>query len=151
MSLLDHIERRFRRYALPHVTIGLIVLQVVAYFAAQGEMLKAPAGGVQPLTVLDRIALVPNKVLEGQVWRLVTFVCEPPTMNIFFAFFFWYLFYLMGEALEASWARSATTSTCSSATWPPWPCRSFRPACRPRSASCKAPCSWPLPPFFPVS
>ena len=44
MSLLDQIERRFRHYALPHVTIGLIVLQVVAYFAAQGEMLKAPAG-----------------------------------------------------------------------------------------------------------
>ena len=82
MSLLDQIERRFRHYALPHVTIGLIVLQVVAYFAAQGEMLKAPAGGGQALTVLDRIALVPNKVLEGQVWRLVTFVCEPPTMNM---------------------------------------------------------------------
>ena len=92
MPLLDQIERRFRRYALPHVTTGLILCQVVAYCVAQGEIFKAPAGDVQPHTVLDHIALVPDKVLAGEVWRFVTFVCEPPTMNFLFAFFFWYLF-----------------------------------------------------------
>ena len=105
MSLLDKIERRFRRFALPHLTIGLIVCQVVVYAMAQGQMLSAgvDAGNPERQTVLDRIALVPGKVLEGQVWRLVTFVFEPPTMNLVCAFFFWYLFYLMGEALELSW------------------------------------------------
>jgi hypothetical protein len=100
MSLLDKIERRFRRFALPHLTIGLILCQVVVYGAAQADLLKAGEGGQ---TVLDRIALVPAKVLEGQVWRLLTFVCEPPAMNVVFAFFFWYMFYLMGEALEQNW------------------------------------------------
>ena len=103
MSLLDKIERRFRRFAVPHVTIGLILCQVVVYAVAQGQIFKAGAGGLEPQTVLDRIALVPDKVLEGEVWRLVTFVCEPPVTNVVFAFFFWYMFYLMGEALEMNW------------------------------------------------
>ena len=105
MSLLDKIERRFRRFALPHLTIGLIVCQVVVYAMAQGQMFTAgvDAGNPERQTVLDRIALVPGKVLEGQVWRLVTFVFEPPTMNLVCAFFFWYMFYLMGESLELSW------------------------------------------------
>ena len=103
MSLLDKIERRFRRFAVPHLTIGLILCQVVVYAVAQGQLFKAGAGGLERQTVLDRIALVPDKVLEGQVWRLVTFVCEPPVTNVVFAFFFWYMFYLMGEALEMNW------------------------------------------------
>ena len=102
MPLLDWIERRFRRFAVRHVTIGLIVCQVVVYAMSQGEMLK-PGGDRGRETICDRIALVPARVLEGQVWRLVTFVFEPPTTNIIFAFFFWYLFYLMGESLELSW------------------------------------------------
>ncbi len=103
MSLLEKIERRLGRFALPHLTMVLIACQVVVYAMAQGDLLKAGAGGGQRETVIDRIALVPDKVLEGQVWRLLTFVCEPPVMNLLFAFFFWYLFYLMGEALELSW------------------------------------------------
>ena len=93
----------FGHFAVPHLTIGLILCQIVVYAAAQAELLKAGQGGLQQRTVLDRIALVPEKVLEGQVWRLVTFVCEPPVTNVVFAFFFWYMFYLMGEALELSW------------------------------------------------
>ena len=40
MSLLDKIERRFRRFAVPHVTIGLILCQVVVFAMAQGQLFK---------------------------------------------------------------------------------------------------------------
>ncbi len=103
MSLLDKIERRFRRFALRHVTIGLILCQVVVYAMSQGELLKPGEGGPQRQTILDRIALVPDKVLQGEVWRLLTFVCEPPVTNLVLALFFWYMFYLMGESLEVNW------------------------------------------------
>lgn len=39
------------------------------------------------------------------MWRLVTFLATPPSLNPIWAVFFWYLFYLMGEALEAYWGR----------------------------------------------
>ena len=57
---------------------------------------------LQP-TFLLRIELVPRRVLEGEAWRLVTFLCDPPLSNPLFAFFFWYMFYLMGTALENTW------------------------------------------------
>ncbi len=102
MSLLENLDRRLRRYAVPHLTIGLIACQVVVYAVSQGDFNGRGIDWGRE-TICDRIALVPEKVLEGQVWRLATFVCEPPTTNIVFAFFFWYLFYLMGESLELSW------------------------------------------------
>jgi hypothetical protein len=92
MKLLDRLERRFRRYAVPNVTLGLIILQAGAY------VLTLPNPDA-----LANVSLIPNRVLEGEVWRLVTFLVVPPTTYPIFAFFFWYLFYLMGTALENTW------------------------------------------------
>ncbi len=92
MRFLDKLQRRFGRFAVPHLTEGLIVCQVVTYFLLQGRP-----------DLRDMIALVPGRVLQGEVWRLVTFVCQPPITNLLFAVFAWYLFYLMGTALETTW------------------------------------------------
>jgi hypothetical protein len=92
MSLLDKLERRFGRFAVPHVTVGLIACQVVVYALAYTKPEMA-----MPLL------LVPEQILEGQVWRVVTFVMVPPFSNLICAFFSWYLLYLMGESLELFW------------------------------------------------
>ena len=91
MKLLDRLERRFGRFAVPHVTVSLIFCQVLVYVIQS-----------QPGMVAD-IGLVPRRVLEGQAWRLVSFLFQPPVTHPIFAFFFWYLFYLMGTALERTW------------------------------------------------
>jgi hypothetical protein len=90
--VLDKLERRFGRFAIPNLTTILIAGQVVAYLAAQ----------MNPDS-LKRIALIPQEVLNGQVYRLLTFLVWPPGSFLLFAFFFWYLFYLMGTALEYQW------------------------------------------------
>jgi hypothetical protein len=92
MSLLDKLERRFGRFAVPHVTVGLIACQVVVYALAY-----AKPEMVRPLE------LWPELVLEGQVWRVITFLMLPPFSHPILAFFFWYLLYLMGESLELFW------------------------------------------------
>ena len=92
MKLLDKLQRRFGRFALPHLTEGLIACQVLTYFLCLGK----PA-------YVEAIALVPRHVLEGQWWRLFAFVCQPPGGNSLWAFFFWYLFFLMGTVLESTW------------------------------------------------
>src|SRR5688572_12048320 len=97
MSLLSRLERRFCRFAVPNITVVFIVGQVFLYVAQQ---LTPPNGGVD---VLDKFRLYPAAVVNGEVWRLVTFLFNPPTTNLIFAFFFWYLFYLMGTTLEVSW------------------------------------------------
>lgn len=105
MPLLSRLERRLGRFAVPHLTLGLVLCQVVVYLIAAGtdnrpEVQVNPAGSVHA-----RLQLVPSKVLEGEVWRLVTIMLLPPRANPLFAFFFWYFFWLMGSALEQYWGN----------------------------------------------
>jgi hypothetical protein len=99
MSLLSRLDRKFGRYAVPNLTVFLIAGQVLAYVA------DSIPGGMQRASVLENIRLMPDKVMQGEVWRLVTFLFDPPVSNLFFAFFFWYLFYLMGTSLESVWGN----------------------------------------------
>ncbi|NUQ63964.1 MAG: hypothetical protein HUU20_15915 [Pirellulales bacterium] len=92
MTLLDRLERRFGRWAVPNVTIGLILGQVFVYVMEMIEPGRVP-----------NLALVPKLVLEGEVWRVFSFVFEPPLSSPIWAFFFWYVFYLLGTALEQTW------------------------------------------------
>jgi hypothetical protein len=91
MSLLDRLERRYRRFSIPQLTLCIVVGQVLFFIAVS-------SGAVN----IEQMLLIPGMVLQGEVWRLITFVLIPPRDPIF-AFFALYLFYLMGTALENHW------------------------------------------------
>ncbi len=92
MSWINKMERSLGRYAIPNMTLYLIVGQVLFFiFEISGRF------------ILARVVLVPNLVLAGEWWRLLTFLFIPPLTNPIFAFFAWYMFYLMGSALEGHW------------------------------------------------
>ncbi len=92
MNLLDKLDRKLRRYAVPNVTMYLIIGQVLFFlFVLSGRFM------------LERVVLIPHRVMMGEWWRLITFLFIPPITNPIFAFFAWYLFYLMGSALEGHW------------------------------------------------
>jgi hypothetical protein len=99
LTLLDRLERRFGWLAVPHVTITLIVGQALLYFVAYLSAHGILPGGAS----IDRVFLVPSLVMEGQVWRLVTFVFQPPLMMPLFALFYFSLLYTFGTALETQW------------------------------------------------
>src|SRR6187402_3417701 len=103
MRLLSRLERRLGRFAVPHLTLGLVACQVVVYLIAQGMDARPEARLVPGESVHEKLELVPEKVLAGEVWRLGTVLLLPPTTNVLFAFFFWYFFWLMGSALESYW------------------------------------------------
>lgn len=91
-SLLDHLNRRYGRWGVPHVTAVLILGQIAAFVLVWGHPELA-----------GKLELVPDRVLDGEVWRLATFVFYPPLTNPICAFFGWYLLFLMGTSLEATW------------------------------------------------
>jgi len=92
MISLDTLEKKFRRYAVHNITLYLILGQVLFFvFRLSGRF------------ILERIVLIPDYVLMGEWWRLITFLFIPPITNPIFAFFAWYMFYLMGNALEDHW------------------------------------------------
>lgn len=97
MSLLDRLERVFGRFAIPNITLYLVMAQV---FVLLGWIL----GRVD----LDDLDLVPALVLDGQWWRVLSFLAVPPTprtdlIGLVFVAFAFYLFYFMGSALEGYW------------------------------------------------
>lgn len=91
MQLLDRLERRLGRYALPRLTVVLALGQAFVWFLARPQ-----------LQLLDKLVLVPDFVMQGEVYRLVSFLFVPPSMDLL-ALFGVYLFYLMGSALETTW------------------------------------------------
>lgn len=92
MNLLDKLERKFGRYEIPNVTLAFIFVQVPVYIFSRARP-----------DLLNWLYLVPALVVQGQWWRLLSFLAVPPVTNPIFAFFFWYMFYLMGTALEGYW------------------------------------------------
>lgn len=92
MALLDRLEKRLGRFAVPNLTLIIVAGQVIVYSLS----LSQPA-------LPGMLALVPRLVLGGEAWRLVTFLFAPPGCNLVCLFFAWYLFFLMGAALEHHW------------------------------------------------
>src|SRR5437899_2352665 len=79
MTLLSRLNSKFGRYGVPNVTVILIIGQAFLYVAQQVN----PAQG--NADVLDKIRMVPESVLAGEVWRLVTFLFDPPLTILIFA------------------------------------------------------------------
>lgn len=96
--MLDFLERRFGRFAITHVTLYLIIGQVFVCLSALLGLLD-----------LRQFVLVPVLVVNGEPWRVLTFLFYPPPVNfgsmmsLFFLPFAWWIFYLMGNALEHYW------------------------------------------------
>jgi hypothetical protein len=92
MSVLDKLERKFRGWVIPNITLFLVLGQAFFYLAGRSGRFDA-----------SRMYLVPSLVLQGEWWRLIAFLFIPPASNMLFIFFALYLFYLMGTALENHW------------------------------------------------
>lgn len=93
MRRFDKLEKRFAKRAIPNLTFWLLMSQIL--FFALNLFTTFP---------VDALLLVPAKVLQGEIWRLGTFLLLPPSFQLsIFLIFAWYLFYLYGSALESEW------------------------------------------------
>ena len=97
MSLLNRLERALGRFALPDISLYLVLGQVLVL----GLALLAHFD-------VERIALLPAAVRAGEVWRVFTFLFIPPVLQLtmaraVFLALGWYFFYFMGSALEQHW------------------------------------------------
>lgn len=92
MKLLARLERSVGRFAVSRIIIYIVFLQSLAYILWMAQQRKPDGAG----DFLSRLELVGSLVMQGQVWRIFTFVLMPPLMNPIFFFCAMYFLYLMG-------------------------------------------------------
>ena len=68
MNWIDKLERKFGRYGIPNLTFYIVICYVLGYILMQFN----PA-------LLNMMSLEPAMILQGQVWRLITWVIYPPS------------------------------------------------------------------------
>jgi len=93
MKWINKLERKIGKYAIHNLMYYVIILYGFGFALS----LFAPDFYVSYLS------LNINAVLHGQVWRLVTFIIQPPATNILFVIFTLYLYYMIGMQLERAW------------------------------------------------
>ena len=89
-SWLGKSERKFGRYAIPNIMKYLIVLYAGGYFLYM----------INPMFYLNYLVLDWGAVLHGQIWRLLTFLMQPPSASIFMVALHLYIYYMIGMQLE---------------------------------------------------
>ncbi len=92
MSSYRRFLRLLESFAIPNISLYLVIGQVAVFGL---EFVGGKSVGP--------IVLLPAYVLEGEWWRIFTFLLVPPAAHPVFIAFAWYLFWMMGSALEASW------------------------------------------------
>ena len=93
MKLINRLERKFRKYAIPN-----LMYYIIAMYAA-GFLLSF----YRPSFYWEYLCLDVGKILRGQVWRIVTFMIYTPGSSPYFILFTLYFYYMIGSSLERVW------------------------------------------------
>ena len=91
MRFIDKLERKYGKFGIPDLTIYIVICYVIGYVL---QMFNS--------SILDMLSLEPAYILQGQIWRLVTWVIYPPSSNniLWFALMILFFYYPIGTSLE---------------------------------------------------
>ena len=94
MNWMDKLERKFGRFGIENLTVYVIICYVVGYVL----MYLNPS-------LLNMMSLDVAKIMQGQIWRLVTWVIYPPSTGNFILFLISiaFFYYPVGTSLERTW------------------------------------------------
>ena len=94
MKFIDKLERKFRGRGIENLTIYIIVSYVLGY----ALMILNPG-------LLSMLSLNVSRILQGQIWRLVTWVIYPPSSSstLWFVIAILFFYYPISASLERTW------------------------------------------------
>lgn len=93
MDWIAKFEKSYGKYSISNIMKYVIMLQVGGFI----------------LMIIDSsfyysyLSMDASKILQGELWRVVTFLMEPPSTSPIFIFFALYLYYMIGQSLEQIW------------------------------------------------
>lgn len=93
MNWLSKLERKFGRYAIPNLMTYIVILYGVGFVLDM----------INPTFYSAYLSLDTQAILHGQIWRIVTFIIQPPSDNLIWLLLALYLYYFIGKQLEMAW------------------------------------------------
>ncbi len=94
MNLINNWNRKYGRLAIKNLMFYIIILYALGFFLQM----------INPNFYFQYLMLDIDKVLHGQIWRLVTFIIQPTgSSNLLFLAIELYLYYMIGNSLENAW------------------------------------------------
>lgn len=94
LKWINKLERKFGRYAIKNLMGHIVAITAIVYLFSLMDPNR---------TFLSSLELIPQKVLQGEIWRLITYIFIPPSGSPLYVVFFLYLLYIMGTSLERNW------------------------------------------------
>lgn len=94
MNWLDKLERRLGKFAIKNLMTYIVGITGIVYALSYFDNSRF---------VISKLMLIPELVLRGEVWRLVTYIFIPPNSTIIWILFTLYFYYMVGTALEHEW------------------------------------------------
>jgi len=97
MKWLNSLERKLGRHYIRDLMKYLVIAMAGTFIL---EFLPLPKSAFQLLR-FNRAA-----ILQGEIWRVFTFVFLPPTGSIFWIIISLYFYYFLGSTLENQWGSA---------------------------------------------
>lgn len=94
MGWINKLDRKFGRGGIPHL-MYYVTATMLAVFLIE---LLFPQLGIAGWLYFDRAL-----ILQGQLWRLITFAFLPPSSSVLWIVLSLYFYCLIGNALESEW------------------------------------------------
>lgn len=102
---LGRMERKYGRYSGIRKLMEIVVIGMGLVYLADYLL-----GSTIGFTLSSYLYFNRELILQGQVWRLVTFIFDPPAMSLLFAAiklaFYWYL----GTSIQNTWGTFRFTA-----------------------------------------
>ncbi len=90
--LMNSAERKFGRFAIPHLVRYLAILQGLTFVLAMGVP-----------DYIEKLLFDRDAILNGEVWRILTCLVVPSTSSVLFAIIIVIFFFMIGDGLESAW------------------------------------------------
>lgn len=95
LNWIDRLERKYSRFAIKDIIKYIVIASAFIFVGLY--LSESFYNFTYGMLTLNRGA-----ILQGQIWRLITFIFVPPNNNIFIIFAL-YILYVFGKSLEGIW------------------------------------------------
>lgn len=102
-ALINAIDRfcyRHPRFGIPNLMIYIVIGNAIVFLFSMMDTTRS---------LLSLLSFSPAHILQGQIWRLLTFIFIPGYPNIIYLVIGLYFYYFIGSTLESHWGSGKFT------------------------------------------